>query len=292
MKIPFAFALLALTAICAINANPDTKLTPAELVAKHLESIGSADARARMNGTRIKGDATVSVKLCGEGVVEGQVLIGSHGSKSLIDMTFDTPAYPYEYMRFDGKDFAVSNFRPGARTCLAQFFVGHDVIFKEGLAGGALSESWALRNLSERNPKLEYAGLKKVGDKQLHALKYNPRKGSDLKIVLYFEPETFRHVRTDYNRVIYASEQRRITGGAGQLPSVQSQQASAARIEAHEEFSDFKEEAGLSLPHTYKFQLSVQSELRPALIDWTLNLKEFKFDAPLEPSDFTLGNRP
>lgn len=278
------FALLV-----AIPATPDSKLTPAEVVTKHLQSIGSAEARARVNGTRIKGSAVVTVKLCGEGQVDGKVLIGSLGKMNLIDMNFDTAGYPHEFLRFDGKNFATSQFRPGSRTCLAQFFVSHENIFREGLVGGILSESWPLLNLEEKNPKLEYGGLKKIGGKELHVLKYNPHKGSDLKIALFFEPETFRHVRTEYSRVIYASEQRRITGGGGTLPSVQSQQAASARIEAHEEFLDFKEEAGLSLPHTYKFHLSVQSEVRPALIDWTFNLNEFEFNAPLDPSAFTIG---
>ena len=281
--------LLGIT-LSALRAAPEDKLTPADLVARHLESIGSAEARARVRGTRIKGSAMVTVKLCGEGQVDGQVLISSAGKMNMIDMEFNTAGYPYEHLRFDGKNFGASQFRAGSRTCLAQFFVSHDNVFKEGLVGGVLSESWPLLNLEERNPKLEYGGLKKIGGKELHVLKYNPRKGSDLKIVLLFEPDTFRHVRTEYSRVIYATEQRRIAGGGGSLPPAQSQQASAARIDAYEEFLDFKEEAGLNLPHTYKFHLSVQSEVRPALVDWTFNLNQFEFNASLDPAAFTIGH--
>ena len=96
--------------------------------------------------------------------------------------------------------------------------------------------------------------------------------------VLFFEPETFRHVRTEYTRVIYATEQRRIAGGGGALPAATNQQASSARFEAYEEFSDFKEEAGLNLPHTYKFHLSIQSEIKPALVDWNFTLTDFAFN--------------
>lgn len=285
-----SIAILACIVIFAVQASADTKLKPAELIAKHLESLGSEEARARVAGRQIKGSASITVRLCGEGQVDGQVLIGSHGKMNLIDMKFDTPGYPYEFLRFDGKDLNVSQFRPGSRTCLGQFFVAHPDVFKEGLVGGALSESWSLLNVPEKNPKLEYSGLKKVGDKQLHVLRYTPRKGSDLKITLFFEQETFRHVRTEYARVIYSTEQRRIGSAPGQLPSVSAQSAPAARIEAYEDFSDFKEEAGLNLPHTYKFHLTIQSELHPAVIDWTFNLKDFAFNAPLDPAAFTLGN--
>ena len=51
-----------------------------------------------------------------------------------------------------------------------------------------------------------------------------------------------------------------------------------------EEFSDFKVEGGLNLPHTYKFHLSIQSELRPALVDWILNLTDFAFNVPFDPA--------
>jgi hypothetical protein len=275
--------ILAGILVSAPHANPDTKLTPAELVAKHLESIGSAEARARVNSTRIKGACTVAVKLCGEGQVEGQAVMGSQGKANFIDMNFETPGYPFERLRYDGKDFSASQFKPGSRTCLGQFFLTHEVLFKEGLMGGTLSDSWALLNVEERNPKLEYSGLKKIEGQELHALRYSPKKGSDLKIMLYFDPQTFQHVRTEYSEVIYATEQRRIAGGGGGLPSAQRQQATNARIEAYEEFSDFKEEAGLKLPHTYKFHLSIQSDVRPAIVDWVFNLTDFGFNVPAEP---------
>ena len=243
MKTLISLAIVAFTVFSIVQAKPDTKLTPAEVIAKHLESIGSAEARARVRGTQIKGSATVSVRLCGEGQVDGNVLIGSHGKMNLIDMNFDAAGYPYELLRFDGKDLHVSQFRPGSRTCLGQFFVAHPDVFKEGLVGGVLSEAWPFLNLEEKNPKLEYGGLKKIGDQQLHSLRYSPRKGSDLKIVLFFEAETFRHVRTEYSRTIYSAEQTKIGGGGGTLPGARSQQASPARIEAYEVFSDFKEEA-------------------------------------------------
>lgn len=284
------FVLFVAVGVCVLPAHADDKLKPEELVTKHLESIGSAEARARVNGTRIKGSCSVAVRLCGEGQVDGQVMLASTDAANLINMNFEAAAYGQEALRYDGKKFATSQLKPGSRTCLAQFFLENEVLFKEGLVGGVLSESWPLLNVTERNPKLEYSGLKKMGDKQVHALKYSPRKGSDLKIVLYFDAESFRHVRTDYSRTIYASEQRRITGGGAGLPPAQNQQASPTRIEAYEEFGDFKEESGLNLPHTYKFHLSIQSEVRPAVVDWVFNLNSYSFTSPLDAAEFTFGH--
>jgi hypothetical protein len=275
--------ILACIIVSVMQARPDNKLTPAEVISKHLESIGSAEARARAHGTRIKGSSVVSVKLCGEGQVEGQALLASQGPASLINLKFETPEYPYELLRFDGKKFIASPFKPGARTCLAQFFQDNEVIFKEGLAGGILSESWPLLKVEEKNPKLEYSGLKKIDGRELHALRYTPKKGSEMKIMLYFDPRTFQHVRTEYSQILYANEQRRIGAPSGSAMPGPNQMASNARVEAYEEFSDFKLESGLNLPHTYKFHLSVQSELRPALVDWVLTLTEFSFNVPFDP---------
>lgn len=291
VRLLLSVVLLIATVVCILPARADEKLKPEDLVAKHLESIGTAEARARVNGTKIKGTCSVAVRLCGEGQIEGQVLMASTDAANLINMNFEIATYSQEALRFDGKKFATSQLKPGSRTCLAQFFLENEVLFKEGLVGGVLSESWSLLNLAERSPKLEYSGLRKIGDKQLHALKYNPRKGSDVKIVLYFDPQTFRHMRSDYARTVYASEQRRIAGGGAGLPPAQNQQASPTRIEAYEEFSDFKDESGLNLPHTYKFHLTIQSEVRPAVVDWIFTLNDFAFTSPLDAAEFTFGEK-
>jgi len=274
------FLALAGIGISLSQAKPNEKVTPAEVVTRHVESIGSAESRARVSGTRIKGTCVLTVRQGGSGQVDGQAVMASQGSQNLINLTFES-ANSSAWMKFDGQKSSVSQFRPGSRTALENFFASYDVIMKEGLIGGTLSESWPLLDLQQKNPKLEYAGIKKIGGKQLHTLKYTPRKGSDLKITLFFDTENFRHLRTEYSQTIYATEQRRIAGGGPGLPSAQSQQAPSTRINAYEEFSDFKPEGGLNLPHTYKFELSIQSETKPALVDWIISLTDFTFSSPL-----------
>jgi hypothetical protein len=275
-KLLFVFALAGVS-MWVLPGKADQKLAPADLVAKHVEAIGTAEARARVGSMRIKGTCLLTVRQGGTGQVDGEAVMASQGNMNLINMTFHSPDYPYESLKYDGKKFEASQFKPGLRTALAQFFLTNDVIFKEGIVGGVLSASWPLLNLREKDPKLEYAGLKKVAGKQMHAIKYAPRKASELKIMLFFDAETFQHLRSEYERTIYATDQQRIAGGGGRLPSVSSQRSSNARINAIEEFSDFRSEGGLNLPHTYKFELSIQSEVRPALVNWTFNLTDFNF---------------
>jgi len=280
--------LLVAASISTVHSNSDNKLTPAELIAKHLESIGSADVRARNHGTQIKGAFVLSAKQGGAGETQGQVLMFSQGSQNALNLLFEGD----EKMAFafDGNKTTVTQFRPGRHTPLEQFFAEYSDLIKEGLIGGTLSESWALLSSQEKNPKLEYAGLKKIDNQQLHALKYSLRKNPDLKITLYFDAETFRHVRTEYDRTIYTTEQQRIPGGPGRLPSAGNERQATQRLTARETFADFKPEGGLNLPHDYKFELSVQSQTRPMLIDWAFNLTDFKFNLPLDAKQFVIGS--
>jgi hypothetical protein len=261
----------------------DKKLTPAEVINKHLESIGSAEARGRVHGTKIKGVCTLNVREGGTGQAQGQVVLASQREMNLTKIVFESEDNP-TWFKFDGTKASVSQFRPGRRTSLENFFAAYEILMREGLLGGTLSESWPLLNVEAKNPKLEYAGIKEVGGRRLMAVKYTPHKSSEMKIVLYFEPETFRHVRSEYSQTIYATDQQRIATGRG-LPAATDARATNARINAFEEFSDFKEEQGLNLPHTYTFELSIQSDIKPALINWQFQLTDFKFSAPFDPSE-------
>jgi hypothetical protein len=280
-------AVIAIPSLAlSVGADPNQKLQPDEIVTKHLESIGSAETRASLRSRLIDGTCLLTIRLGGKGQAEGQVRMASQGHMNLIIMAFGASNYPGESFAFDGQELTTSHFRPGQRSRLAQLLVFNDVILREGLLGGTLSAAWPLLNIPERNPKLEYAGIKKIGGKQLHLLKYLPHKGGDIRITLFFDTENFQHVRTEYDREIVATSIERIPprtnpGGAGQ-------RAREARIKIIEEFSNFKAEKGLNLPHTYKFELSVQSETNPTLTDWTFELTTFDFSQTFEARQFVI----
>ena len=285
--ISFTFVLLAVG--LGVVPAASEKMTPADVVAKHAASIGSAEARTRAKGTRIKGAVELIVKGGGSGNSVGNVILASHGSQNMVNMIFDA-GEPTMSFRFDGSKTTVTQFRPGRHTPLEHFFAENEEIVGEGLVGGVLSESWPLLNLQEKNPKLEYSGTKKIDDRPVHAIKYRPRKGSELNITLFFDAETFQHVRTEYEKTFYSTAQTRIPGRPGVLPSAGEARGAPQRLNVYETFSDFRTEGGLNLPHVYKFELSVQSNIRPLLINWTINLAEFTFNAPVDPSEFVVGN--
>lgn len=281
-------SLIAIAIMSSLSAEADNKMAPADVVAKHVESIGSAEARAGVKVAIIKGTVELTVKAGGEGQSAGQVVLASQGNQNVVNMIFES-GEPATAFAFDGNKTSVTQFRPGRHTALEAFFAEHNEIVRDGLVGSVLSASWPLLNPQEKNPKLEYAGVKKIEGRELHAMKYSPRKGSELKITLFFEKETFRHVRTEYEQEVYSSEQRRIAGGGGGLPPATSARQSTQHLKAFEDFSDFKPEGGLNLPHTYKFELAVQSTNRPVLVTWIFNLSEFTFNGRVDPSVFVVG---
>jgi hypothetical protein len=258
-------------------AADEQKMKPEELIAKHLESIGTTEARAAARNRIITGFSELIIRQGGTGNMTGSALMASEGEMNLLIMTFNRPDYTGEKVGYDGRQLTVSTIRPGVRSPLGEFFRVHDEIFKEGLLGGTLSQSWPLLNLAERAPKLELGGTKKVDGRPAYELKYLPRKGSDLKIRLYFDAEDFRHVRTEYERVIAATMGARPIQSGGRLDT---------KYKVVEEFGDFKTENGLTLPHSHKFELRVISENAPMLLNWSLTLNKFMFNQTMSAKEF------
>lgn len=249
------------------------KITPEELVARHLDSIGTAEARAAFSNLVATGDASVIPRLGGSGRIDGGLRMTSAPDRCLIYMKFDNPNYPREGLLFDGDKADVAFIKPGQRSPLGQFLYTQDMPLKEGLIAGTLSRDWPLLNLEENNPRLKYRGLRKRDNEKYHELEYRARKGrTDLTIRLYFEQDTYRHVQTEYRMSIAA--------GMGSRPEESSQQ-SETRFKLVEEFSDFRQENGLTLPHQYviHYDATGNSTLR---IDWEMRLQDFQFNQPLE----------
>jgi len=266
----------------AVDARPKAdKVALEDLIAKHVEAIGTAAARRPQRSRIVAGSSTMNVHTGGRGNANGAALIASQEERVLLKAEFNSATYPLEKLGFDGHKFHARPYAPGARSPLAQFLLSHDVIFSEGLIGGTLSSAWPLLNLSAREPKLEYGGTDKIRGRQVHKVKYVPRAGSELKITLFFDAETFQHLRTEYERVIPAP--------MGATPGASASQRET-RYKLVEDFSDFRAESGLNLPHTYNLQFSVFELNNSLALDWTINLSRFTFEHPIETKEFVTDN--
>ena len=263
------------------SVRADEKMKPEEIVAKHLDSIGSAEDRASVKTRVILGMTKYVRHGPGGGTTEGRVVLASENEKYMFGMKFGLPGYDVESIGFDGKDLSVGYAAPGVRSLLEILFRNNESTFKHGLLSGTLTSSWPLLNLTDEKAKVKYSGMKKVDGANVHQLKYQPRKGSDLEVSLYFEAETFRHVRTEYTRVNSAN----IGSGGPDSSAGQTER----RYKLVEAFGDFKKEGNLTLPHDYRLRLEISGgNSRESIDEWTVTLSDFVFNKPIDPKDFVV----
>ena len=267
----------ALFAAAFTSAVPAQKLKAEDVVAKHLDAIGTAEARAAAKSRMAVGDATVTFISQKNVGAQGRIVMASAGDKNFVGLSLNASDYPGERFSFDGTKAKVANTVNGQKSFFANFINSNDLLLRESLLGGALSSSWALNNIADRKAKLSFGGTKKIDGKEYYALNYSPKGGGDIDITLYFDKDTFRHTRTEYKRTSSASIGRTIDDSARQ---------SETRMKVVEDFSDFKEFNGLTLPQTYKLLYTITGANGTTEVEWAYHLTEFAFNQPMDEKTF------
>lgn len=277
------------------SSHADEKMKAEDVVAKHLDSIAPAELRASVKSRIAAGTVIMTQRAPGTAKHTGRGVLASDGVKNMIGMGFENAGQFQEKWGFDGKEVTVGFARPGVRGYLGDFLVTHDNIVKEGLVGGTLSDAWPLLDSSEKKPKLEYKGIRKSGAKSMHELRYTPKGSSDLEISVFFDTETFQHVRTEYSRVISAGlGTGRIGTGRVSSPSQSgaidgSGQQRPSRYRMVEEFSDFRKESGMNLPHVYRVELEMDTRGGTLKAEWEFTLTDHAFNQKIPPATFNVN---
>ncbi len=261
MKISRVLFLVLSLLIAGCSVAQEQKLTAEDIVARHLESIGTPQARAGVKSRTAQAAVLMDVLVGTTAHSEGKAMLVSLGRQASIQIRMQDGQFPDENFVFDGKDVKIGQIGPNARSRMGDWLYREDALMRESLFGGSLLTSWALLDIRSRQAKLKYDGLKKVDGRNLHDLIYLPKKGADndLAIHLYFEPETFRHVKTVYTFLVplplaHMREQVR-----GTVRS-QAQDRSDTRYRVEETFSEFRTVDGITLPGRWRVEYTVQSD--------------------------------
>ena len=269
--------LMVVLAAAGVSAQ---KLKPEEIVAKHLESIGSAEARAAAKTRMMVGDASVVFLSQKNQPTVGRVVMASSGDKNFFGLTLNAMDYPGEKFSFDGSKARVALPEKNTpRSYLNIFVQGMNSVLRDSLLGGALNSSWVLMDVATKKAKVGGGGLKKVDGKDYYSLSYSPRGGGDYNVTLFFDKDTFRHVRTEYTRTS--------SSAIGTNPN-QSSGFSETRIKIIETFDDFKTQGGLMLPNAYKFLYSETGQRGTREVEWAYAFNEFAFNQPLDEKTFDI----
>jgi hypothetical protein len=276
--------VLVLILIFAIDSYGQ-KMSPQEIVAKHLDSIGTKEDRAWIKNQVVVGDVQIKIKGSPRGIA-GKALILSAGEKNMWGMNLVSNEYPQDRFAYNGKETVVGFARPGAYSDIGRFILSYRELLREGLMGGTLSSSWALFSTETKAPKLFYEGTKKIDGKETLAISYAPKGGSDLNIKMYFDKETYSHVRTEYTRVVAAKMGTSVDTSAGQGES---------RFRLVEDFSNFQKAGNLMLPAAYKLSYSfynssgLQSAQTPNReLELRFDLVSFSYNDALDANAFNI----
>jgi hypothetical protein len=264
----FATAILLSLAVAAarpcFSAAKPREIKPEELVAEHVKSLGAPEAIAAIRSRSAGGSTHFRFVTGATGNLQGKAQLVSEKGKLGIVLRYGGIEYPGEHFAFDGTDVMVDSIKPGQKSPLGDFLHRYNGIMKNGLLGGALYVGWPLLNIQESKPRMK-CKTKKVDDVELYELEYTPQKSmGDVKVKMYFDPATFRHVMTEY-RVRYLLNNTQIN------------------YVLLEKFEDFKTADGLTLPQKYALEFSFEGSESSLMVHYNINCEQLNHNGTIDP---------
>ena len=270
-----------------------------DVVAGHLDSIGTAEARAAAKTRIVQGTALFKIQVGGGGELQGTSALVSEGRKSVLMIRLPNSDYRGEQFVTDGDKVSVAATTSSHKwSDFAEFVRAQDEIVREGLLGGELTTAWALLHLAENKAKLSFDGEKKADGRPAYQLSYHSKKRDDLTIHLYFDTQTFQHIMTTYAITLASglggyspsiSDQAGLTTSSnpGGADVTQSSKQRETRYTIEERFSDFKSVEGLALPTKYSIHFTEELQNGTTKVhEWDLTADEISNNRPLDPRNF------
>lgn len=286
----FSFSiLLAVAIVLAGLAGPSVpasdKPKPEELVSKHLDALGTPEARTALKSLNVEGNLMTKFLRGGSGAAGGPFAMVSEGHKILMEAKFGQPTYPGESYAFDGEKKTIGFIVPGQRSQLEDFLNNNGEVVQEGLIGGTLSTAWPLYDWKSRNARIDVDGLKKVDGKDLFRVTYHPRHGTgDLKIYLFFDPETFRHVKT-----IYTQESQAQMGSSIDRGSIGGAGGGASNLTLEEDFGGFAKVNKLMLPTQWTIKYNQEGVgAGSSMVEFDMNIAKIQANANISGVTFKI----
>jgi hypothetical protein len=266
--------VLSLPAIAAVDAKAD------EVIAKSLDSIGTAEARAAVKSRVVQGPLHFKDLDGRLGDETGYWGLVTERHKMNLVMKFGNGEWHGERFVYDGAktDFAVftSSHRPSS---FGEFIRLQDFVLKEGLLGGELSAAWALDNLDRDRTRVDYAGTKKLDDHELEAIEYHAR-GNEMEVTMYFDPASHHHVATIYKLTWEPGITRNPNASAGRQ---------AIRYTMEERFGDFQADHDLTLPRHYELRyIQEPSSGASRQFKWDMTAEKIFTNVSADPQNFEI----
>jgi hypothetical protein len=272
--------VLSIVVLAQVMGAKDEKLKPEQVIAKHLESIGSPEKLKEIKNRATNGTGHVDFRVGGSASLPAEANLVSEGSSIRFSMRTPALEYPGEQFVFDGNKVDIGQISPGRRSNLGEFIFVNDELLKDGLLFGTLSTSWTFLNMDRKQPKLDLSGPKKVDGKSVYEMKYIPKRGSgNITAFFDFDAETFRHVRSQFKaEIVPTNVGQKITDSAETI-----------RYTITETFDDFKQVDALTLPHSYKLDFSIDTPSGGFVGNWSYTIRQVSHNQNIDRQVFSLN---
>ena len=271
----FIIGLFMFAALASVSVAQDLK--PEEIIAKHLDAIGKKTTRDSLKTMLIGGRGSFEAK---NPVVRGggQAMVVSNPDNLYFMMTFKSNDYPFEKIGHFGDKVSIPFVNAGKRSLLGSFLAENSKILSDGLFGGVMSMKWVFNGV-DKKLRMRSVGTKKVNDRKAYVIDFLPSGSgsSDFNIKLYFDAETFHHVRSEYRREFQAGAA--VFGTQNQIAS--------ATLSLTEDFSDFRTVEGLTLPYAYSVRFNSNTNAAMYENTWGITVVQYIFNQNLTPDFFT-----
>jgi hypothetical protein len=275
------FLVVVLLNLCGLSVEAQ-ELKAEEAIAKHLDSIGTKEKRVEIKNRLVVGMSEFESKLPSRKTA-GKAIFVSEANNLFFVSSFNSREYPFEKIGFFKGKVNLPFVTSGTRSPLGAFIADHSKILSDGLLTGSISGTWILLNLPEQKGGFKSAGTKKIDGRETYVLNYFPKGAgsSEFTVKLFFDSQTFRHVRTEYLHII--APKQATFGVLGQEGGL--------KISLREDFGDFKNADGLTLPHSYKIHYETDSTSGTYVYDWGFKVSQYLFNQKLDPNFFSFDEK-
>jgi hypothetical protein len=139
---------LAFTTLLGFSASAQpAKLTAEQVVAKHLEELGSAEARSKARTRVCEGNGQLVALKGGFGSMRGPAGYVAQDTRVALEVQFGNKDYSREALSFTGTEVQAVPVLPGQRSRLGDFLYTYPQLMREGLFGGVFGTGWPLLDL-------------------------------------------------------------------------------------------------------------------------------------------------
>jgi len=277
MNINRLFALVAIL-IGFVSVLDAADLQPEEVIARHLNSVAAEDKRQALKTLFAVGLSDFESKNpSARG--GGKAIVVSDPNDLYFLMSLNSREYPFEKIGAFGDNISLPFVSPGRRSVLGAFLLDNPGILLEGLFCGSMSLRWLDHISDTARIKMKSAKMKKINGRDTYPIDVFIASGgaANFRVRLYFDRETFHHVRSEYHREV----------DIGTITFRQQNQSHNATVDVVEEFSEFKDVDGFTLPHVYKVTLTSNSESQNYESSWGIQVSNYYLNQKLEPGFFT-----